>query len=168
MIRRKSTGTLSPAALAKNAIDVAIAFRVNLVFDDGQAPHDAGALHLRVGEKQLHLVACKPITDETSYAVALHELGHCIAPNGSLPTEHEQARTPERHLAIQMVEEEAAWEWAEHHALEWTDLMESVRQWSIGTYKAGTARHAAQTVTRARAAGRNAETIRRMLEKQRR
>jgi hypothetical protein len=31
-------------------------------------------------------------------------------------------------------EEEAAWSWARHHALEWTAVMESVAEWALSTY----------------------------------
>lgn len=163
---------LRPEALRKHVVDVAAAFNIKLSFDESLRPEDAAALHLPALEivgttdgsvginlVKMKLAICRPVVDETSYAVTLHELGHLIAPNGSLPAEHAQARSMDRHLAIQLVEEQAAWEWAVHQAMEWTPVMQSVMDYAIGTYQKGHDAYKANEVKRNRAIGRNAATL---------
>lgn len=51
------------------------------------------------------------------------------------------ARTGDRGLVdgnfgnLMRMEEAAAWEWARHYALIWTDVMEHVAQWAESTYR---------------------------------
>ena len=105
--------------------DLAHAFGVELVEDAklASAPERAFAV-------ASHRVAVvPPIFDETTYIVALHELGHVLAPFGAL-AQHAGATHNIRRL-----EEDAAWEWARHYALEWTPLMEQVAGWARATYE---------------------------------
>ena len=95
-----------------------------LLFEADDAPPDLGlsAVHQR-------RVFVRTITDETSYAVALHEMGHVGHPRGflrTLETEHDA------HLKVQ--EEENAWFLARSHALDWTVAMEMVYKQAIATY----------------------------------
>lgn len=106
------------AQLQAHAREVARTFKVRLC-ESAIAPDEAYAI------VAIRTVVCAPITDETTYAVALHELGHVVAPNGSLPGQ-----------ALTRVEEEAAWNWARHIALEWTEVMDHVARWAEGTYAA--------------------------------
>jgi hypothetical protein len=63
-----------------------------------------------------------PVRGPVSYAVALHELGHVIAPCAS----------GRRYPRLQ--KELRAWLWAREHAIEWTDRMDKEMQRSIGIY----------------------------------
>lgn len=74
------------------------------------------------------LVICSLIIEKTTYAVALHEMGHLVSPTGVLLG---VLRTP----AVRLDEEQAAWEWARHHALDWDDVMESVAQFGLRSYE---------------------------------
>jgi hypothetical protein len=71
----------------------------------------------------LKYVVTPPVTDETSYAVVMHELGHLLHPTGMVPG------------ASLMLQEESAWEWAEHYALHWTVAMEQVKTLCLEEYR---------------------------------
>lgn len=85
-------------------------------------------------------VVSKEITDETSYIVVLHEMGHIIAPCGRLrvakeaPNGLSHPRERHRWMNLRLTEEEAAWGWARYYALVWTVAMEQVEQSCYATY----------------------------------
>lgn len=112
-----------PASLQAHARDLAKAFGVRLIEADVLEPHEA------LGIARLRVALCTTIIDETTYAVALHEMGHLIAPTGVL----RDARTAHSR-GLMLVEEDAAWTWARHYALIWTPIMETVATWAEGTY----------------------------------
>ena len=117
---------------------LAKAFDVLIREDPDRSPEDAGAGWLRE-DSHLPLVQrrkCarfRSVTDETSYAVALHELGHCVAPMGQL--EFDRDLICLRNARLQIEEERAAWEWARHMALDWTVAMDQVRLHSLKSYE---------------------------------
>lgn len=115
--------TLRPAAaLRQHVLDLARAFDVRVVETTEVPPEGAAAA------PRQRVIVVAPIHDETLYAVALHELGHILAPAGWLPgVEGDRLR-------IKVAEEEAAWEWARHYALEWTPVMEQVAAWGFASY----------------------------------
>ena len=80
----------------------------------------------------LRTIIIAPVIDETTYMVAMHELGHLIAPGGL-------GGTASNNLALSMCalmdQEDAAWTWARAHAMIWTDLMEHWAQWARETYR---------------------------------
>lgn len=105
-------------ALRRHAHQIARAFNATLVECAELRPEDAAA-------SNGHRVAiCAPIIDETTYAVALHEIGHLAAPSGDLHGTH----------GLTIEAERAAWEWAEHYALDWTPAMAALREWAFSTY----------------------------------
>lgn len=87
-------------------------------------------------------VQVPPVTNDKVYAAALHELGHCVAPLGTLFHHFSQQYRSTRQcydmrdarLVIEV--ERAAWDWARHYALDWTPTMEQVRVTAFGTYAA--------------------------------
>lgn len=87
------------------------------------------------------MIKIAPVTGETTYAVALHELGHCLSPMGMLRSEMSKDMrsmnrlTTKRDVALQLEEERAAWDWAEHYALEWTPAMQAVKKMCLGAYE---------------------------------
>ena len=113
----------SVAELQAHARALAQAFGVQLIEDPQFKPDEAFALAGR------RVAVCHPIIDETTYAVALHEMGHVVAPTGSI-----------RHLTtgnegnLKREEERAAWAWARHYAIDWSPAMDAVAQWAEGTY----------------------------------
>lgn len=115
----------SPDALRAHAHDLAKAFNVRLIESDQLEPDEAVALKLWNG-----IVLCTPIVDETTYAVALHELGHLLSPLGLARSAGVQCERGN----LQRLEEDAAWTWARHYALEWTPVMDAVASWAEGTY----------------------------------
>lgn len=116
---------LTPAALAQHAHALARAFDVRLL----EAPNIATTPEHAMALVAVRTVVVAPIADDTTYAVALHELGHLIAPCGSLPR-----RAAQSVANLTRDEEAAAWEWAEHHALDWTPAMEHVKTLALASY----------------------------------
>jgi hypothetical protein len=107
----------------------------------GACKHPLGT-HNRV-----HCIEIAPVIDETTYAVALHELGHCLHPTGRVNDSHgsRTMRTLNEVATIadmryQLLEEHSAWEWARANALTWTPPMQAVHDWAVGTYHAHAAR----------------------------
>jgi len=115
----------SAATLRAHAVDLAKAFNVRLIESTQLQPEEA------VGLSRLRVALVSTIIDETTYAVALHEMGHLASPTGVL-----------RHAStgdlgnLMRAEEDAAWTWARHYALEWTPVMDAVARWAEATYAA--------------------------------
>jgi hypothetical protein len=128
-----------PRQYTRHVHGLAGAFNVSLLELD-VPPEMAGA---KVAERQ---VLCRPVVDETSYAVAMHELGHILAPSGALRVATGDADNWE----LKMAEEEAAWEWAEHYVLDWTPAMEQVKALSLGSYRTHYEQHRRVQSQRAR------------------
>jgi hypothetical protein len=130
------------AKLAKHAQDLATAFNVTLVLRDDYPPEVAAAGTCGDGQRMVH---AKTITDETSYAVVLHELGHCVSAFGSLrqnllekpPAVGCHPRDRHRWMNLMLEEERAAWEWARHYALFWSAAMQQVESYAYDTYLEG-------------------------------
>ena len=117
-------------------------FKVVLVPIDPRQPHQAagGTVGLLGGLIKAIFVA--PVIDETTYAVALHELGHVLSPLGhviSIEGSKHYLTTGQYHdlrdVRLLLMSEEAAWEWAHHYALEWTSVMTAVEQYSVRHYQ---------------------------------
>lgn len=119
---------LSPAALQSHARDLAKAFNVRLIESDQLRPEEAMAM------SGLRIVLSSGVIDETTYAVALHEIGHLASPTGLV----RNVTTGDRGNLLR-VEEDAAWTWARHYALCWTPAMEAVARWAEQTYAAPSA-----------------------------
>jgi hypothetical protein len=117
---------VAPAELAQHVRGLGAAFAVRIIEDSQLKPEDAGASAVH------RTIVCAPVTDETTYAVALHELGHVVAPLGAIPGNESRGSR-----GLTRDEEHAAWEWARHYALVWTAAMESVARFSEASY-AGT------------------------------
>lgn len=115
--------------LQRHALDLATAFDVRLIVDARLKPEEA------LGLPRIRVALCSTIIDETTYAVALHEIGHLAAPAGVV----RQAATS-ANSALMIVEEDAAWAWAKHYALVWSPAMQFVMDYAMGTYE----RHDAQ------------------------
>lgn len=131
--------------LATHARELAAAFNVRLMEIPGMPPEFALSINIGLKHKAV-LVA--PMTDETGYAITLHELGHCCHPSGNLQEfalqdietiikKLKRGILPERNMRVALDEETAAWEWAEYYALDWTVAMEHVKAYSVSTYTKG-------------------------------
>lgn len=123
MTRRSKLPTVQE--LAEHVRQIAEAFKIMLI-ENPQAKIEHGAA---VFWGPLRLVHISPVVDEATYAAALHELGHCLAPLGQLG--REVVDRPE----LRLVQEQAAWEWAQHYALDWTPTMEHIRIQAFATYE---------------------------------
>ncbi len=93
------------------------------------------------------------ITNHFTYAVALHELGHCEAPNGMMPrhefTAHYNATgqfSSIRDIALRMMEERAAWAWARYHALCWNAEMDAAEAVGLRSYDTSVKRIVGRTM----------------------
>lgn len=143
------------AKLARHAASLARAFDVKLIIVPSLAPHQAvmGILSTRgqprslVGRKG---VRAAPVTDETTYACLLHELGHAVHPLGDLTTQYSKvfrdsllnAKHPSaatfgtlEDVRLLLLSERSAWEWAKQYALDWTLPMEQNAQMSWRSYR---------------------------------
>jgi len=101
---------------------LADAFEVRLIISPLLKPEEAMAIPAH------RLVLAAPIHEDLGYAVVLHELGHLASPTGALQG---VTRTPR----VLLTEEEAAWNWARHYALDWTASMEGLARWAMSTYE---------------------------------
>lgn len=130
--------------LAEHARELARAFDVTMQeLPPFLVPHDmAFALPDRLLRQQFgmsiegHFVLVQIISTEALYAIALHEMGHCLHPSGSVRTKDNQSST-----GLKILEEESAWEWAGRYAIDWTVEMESVKVHALASYKELHARH---------------------------
>lgn len=127
------------AALARHIDELCRAFDIHLSVRANMPPDAAGAGVVRGSTRRAILIA--PVIDESTYAAALHEIGHCVAPMGMITAEHGSLtmRTHNvvstlRDMRLQLEEEMAAWEWARHYAIEWTELMTAVERMSLNSY----------------------------------
>ena len=128
---------------------LAKAFGIDVDVDDEMRPDGASAnlsaaRHMLTGhrmpEYDRKMIRIYPVIDETTYAAALHELGHLCSPTGMLS--HEQSESMQRYrqpvtlrdVRLTLVMEDAAWTWAKHYALEWTPLMQHTAQMNLETY----------------------------------
>jgi hypothetical protein len=133
---------LSVPQMIEHVKSLASAFEVVLVFDHLLPRDVAGAVMVPVEGRNVRGVIARVITDETGYAVVLHELGHHLSALGSyrsLTFKHPPTMmdhpTVRHQYARQMWDEEvAAWEWAEHYALQWTVAMEQVKTIALASY----------------------------------
>lgn len=117
--------TITPARLQTHARELSRAFNVRLVESDQMRPHEAIALpHLR-------LVLAAPVTEETTYAVVLHEVGHLVSATGFV----RGGAVDGAAINLVWLEEVSAWEWAKHYALDWSPAMEAVKAYALGTYE---------------------------------
>lgn len=116
------------------------------------APHCASAgtrvYDLNGVEVRVLTINAAPVTDETTYAVALHELGHLLAPlgrvdliEGSLTYRTTGRPGTLRDVRLSIEAERAAWEWAHDFALEWTEVMTYVETFAMATYLKDLARY---------------------------
>ena len=126
--------TAYQADKTQHARELAAAFKVALCIMD-IPPENAGA-NVKPHGEYLGTVKCGRIIDDTTYAVALHEMGHVVAPCGGLPEERRRV-TGAASLRVKLIEERAAWDWAMHYACDWTPAMEQVKQWALSTYETG-------------------------------
>lgn len=129
----KATTMPSVATLQAHALDIAQAFDVRLIECAALQPHEAFA------QTRLRAAFVGTIVDETTYAVALHEVGHLAAPLGVLRALLGEANN----MNLSLDEEDAAWQWARHYALIWTPVMDAVAKWAEGTYQQAAAKTAA-------------------------
>jgi len=133
------TDRLEVEKLAKHAKDLATAFKVELFLSSELFERD-NACAIRHPDGKRRAVLGYPVTDETSYAVVLHELGHHLSPWGNLRYElrlkkPKSLEEGKRYLRLMLEEERAAWDWAKHNALYWTTAMMQVEQLAYGSYE---------------------------------
>jgi hypothetical protein len=89
-------------------------------------------------------VRAAPIDCLMTYAAVLHEIGHHCNPFGRIRREifRGKSELDLRHPRFKFQyknalfeEETAAWDWAQHYALVWTDEMEHMKQMCMDTYR---------------------------------
>lgn len=128
---------------ALHIMELAAAFKVRLIVVPDLPPERAtsGVLRNELDGTMTTAIKIAPVMDETTYAVALHELGHSIDPlghvthvEGSLTMRNTGMLASIRDVRLRIEAERAAWAWARHYALEWTDVMSMVETMAMRTY----------------------------------
>lgn len=114
---------------SNHAREIARRWGVRMVEDSGLKKDEAHA------QPNVRAVVHAPIVDETSYIVSMHEIGHLLHANGFV-RDQIRPKTPLDKIRLQLIEEEAAWDWAQANVLdgEWTAGMESVKRFAMKTY----------------------------------
>jgi hypothetical protein len=132
---------------AKHARALAKAFHVRLVEDSGMALEKSHVYTLsrlpdRVkatmgpdAGKWVGIVFTSPVEDATTYAVALHEIGHAVDPLGNLNPEYREAKSQAEFRRLKILAEESAWKWAQHYAAEWTPDMDAAMAFGLASYE---------------------------------
>lgn len=118
--------------LQLHVLEISQRFQVAIEWIPPRAVAQAVSLHILDPNKNedIHAVFISPILDETTYAVAMHEFGHCLHPLGTTRTKDEK-----EYDRMQLLRERSAWEWAMHYALDWTPSMEHVRILAFKSYE---------------------------------
>lgn len=85
---------------------------------------------------KLRRIVVAEINNDTSYALALHEMGHVVSPDGHGKS-HGLCRKccqDPMYMYDLLTEEFAAWAWAREQAIEWTVGMEQTEKYCIMSY----------------------------------
>lgn len=161
---------MSPTDYALLIDEIARRFDVRLNIVPGMSPEDAGsgfvvlvcnactrknvlrrpgtircgACKADLGRHSRYLaITVAPIIDETTFAVAMHELGHALHPTGRVTDSQGSMSMRKlgkiatlRDMRLMLLEETSAWEWAEANTPGWTPPMQSVKDWALSTYYA--------------------------------
>jgi hypothetical protein len=140
------------ARYAQHITQLARAFNVKLVVEPQLRPDQAGAGFMMTKDgvllKNKPFIRVLPVTDETSYAAPLHEMGHMLHPTGHLTDQasktfrdsvqtagiHHAVFADFRDVRLLLESERSAWEWAKQYALEWTPTMDAVRVMCMKSY----------------------------------
>ena len=129
MTTQKLLRTCTVEEMLNHVVELARAFDVVLLEAPGMKTEHGASLTVEYKDHSVaRSIIAKPVHDETSYAVALHEVGHCLHPTGALLREDNDK------FSIKLLQEESAWEWAEYYALCWTLAMEAVKQQGLESY----------------------------------
>ena len=129
------------ATMAKR-FDIAVIERTDL------ERHEAFSFRFRDEVARLGIpvrsILVRRIDDESSYAVAMHEMGHHLAPNGYGPGLDEEPkpgchpRERFEYYQRKLIAEEAAWEWARYYIEQvfiWTAAMEQTKEYGLSSYR---------------------------------
>lgn len=148
--------------LARHVQDLASSFNVAILHtisrvEDGRASQ---IIDTRNGNVLARICEIVPVTDEATYAVALHELGHLIAPNGQV---YDKQTSEQERLRVMC--EHVAWDWAEHHALDWTVTMEHMRVQALESYERQKRERQADLVKQEASASRRSAELKTFLKK---
>src|SRR5438270_742454 len=122
--------------LLRHVIYLAVEHKVAVIMDQRLTNRGHAAMDTE-GTIRSH-VRIPIVVNESSYAIALHELGHLLTSDGHLRMHEKEAFTSHltlRELFMMLQEEHAAWSWAKRHALVWTDEMKHVEKRGIESYK---------------------------------
>jgi CRISPR/Cas system-associated endonuclease Cas3-HD len=97
--------------------------RICKIEDIAVESHSSGGRAYR----QSRRIKIRQVKTAITYAVALHEIGHILGPRQTGKN-------------TRLDKEVGAWEWAEQHALEWTEAMSAKRAKCLQSYLAKAAR----------------------------
>jgi hypothetical protein len=129
----------SPMQLERHVRALASAFNVLIQFDpemDAVMSDIVRYSNAKTNRVVASIIRCRPVEDDTTYAIAMHELGHACDPMGYAPDDvREENMSKSRRANLELDCERAAWRWARHYALTWNHSMDLVMYASLSHYK---------------------------------
>lgn len=129
---------LTPRQMAIHLAGLARQHDIALNVVKGMPPERARAERFQLAPMPwavMRLVTIAPVGDETTYAVALHEMGHVVARHGMSGVGVDNPCRSIDDVKKKILAEQAAWDWAQANALEWTVAMEQNKQISLHNYE---------------------------------
>lgn len=129
--------------LATHARTIGYAFKIEIVERDipYELSHSNTGIALSAkGKPQITNIVSRAIYvrymhTEYGYAIAMHELGHALHPNGCLHVRDEN----NPRFGLILLEEEAAYEWAHANSPIWTPEMQRAEEVGMMSYREGAA-----------------------------
>lgn len=119
--------------LRQHAHQLAQKHDIALMENERLPKHYALASESMLGERAIFM---SKITEECTYAVALHEMGHIARRKKFEPGMNFLVASQSIHGMIELItEEKAAWAWAREHALVWTIGMDCVERFALQSYE---------------------------------
>lgn len=117
--------------LAEHVAELCMRFKLMVEYRTDVPPHGSDSVHAKLQGTIISGIRVQPITDETSYAVAMHEIGHGLHPLGLAG---KFQNNPYEDARLKLLRERSAWEWAEQNALDWSPTMQAVRDMCLKSY----------------------------------
>lgn len=116
----------TPAELQQHAIELGAANKVIIILDPTMSVYACKSS--QDPARNVTCISMVPITSKYVYAIAMHELGHVIAPDGCLHAGDANNRL------LKLQSEQNAWKWAAANAIMWDADMTKFAEQALRTY----------------------------------
>lgn len=145
-ISKRIARNVSVDELHRHVLELGRAFNVTIdeTAKAAEFSHARQDCDMRTGAIMAARIVLPRIDSVFIYTIAMHELGHCVDPLGTVGGD-EVIRKYGRNVPIQQAQnmrelnlhytcEEAAWNWARHYSLVWTDESDRAHRLGMDTY----------------------------------